>query len=225
MYIFSDGMNLYPSKDKEKKDYARGWFAVKEHRANWCQRLEQLLLKGPDFFMRLLNIFKCQDSAVFLKVLDPLLKLVTCSPETNAALANSDEFLGELLRRLETDGDPESSKNQFNSLNAFSPDNLAQVASQVGEPVQRLISAQPDTDDAVRARQSLLRLLMQLCQHLSKEQLAMLVQRFRLKQQLQRVLAEESRRQRVILSAIAHQLLVMFQTALPDGKEASPSAT
>ena len=39
-----------------------GWFAVKEHRANWCQRLEQLLLKGPDFFMRLLNIFKCQDA-------------------------------------------------------------------------------------------------------------------------------------------------------------------
>ena len=39
---------------------------------------------------------------------------------------------------------------------------------QVGEPVRRLISAQPDTDDAVRARQSLLRLLMQLCQHLSK---------------------------------------------------------
>jgi hypothetical protein len=38
----------------------------------------------------------------------------------------------------------------------------------VGEPVRRLISAQPDTDDAVRARQSLLRLLMQLCQHLSK---------------------------------------------------------
>ena len=30
--------------------------------------------------------------------------------ETNAALANSDEFIGELLRRLETDGsDPESS--------------------------------------------------------------------------------------------------------------------
>ena len=29
--------------------------------------------------------------------------------ETNAALANSDEFLGELVRRLETDGDPESS--------------------------------------------------------------------------------------------------------------------
>lgn len=205
-----------------------GWFAVKEHRANWCQRLEQLLLKGPDFFMRLLNIFKCQDNAIFLKVLDPLLKLVTCSPETNAALANSDEFLGELLRRLETDGnDPESSKNQFNSLNtAFSPDNLAQVAARVGEPVRRLISAQPDTDEAVRARQSLLRLLMQLCQHLSKDQLAMLVQRFRLKQQLQRVLAEEKRRQRVILSAIAHQLLVMFQTALPDdGKEVSHSAT
>ena len=39
------------------------------------------------------------------------------------------------------------------------------------------------------------------------EQLAMLVQRFRLKQQLQRVLNEERRRQRVILSAIAHQLL------------------
>jgi len=33
-----------------------------------------------------------------------------CAQETNAALANSDEFLGELLRRLETDGnDPESS--------------------------------------------------------------------------------------------------------------------
>jgi len=54
----------------------------------------------------------------------------------------------------------------------------------------------------------------------------MLVQRFRLKQQLQRVLNEERRRQRVILSAIAHQLLVMFQSASPeDGKEASNSTS
>jgi len=207
-----------------------GWFAVKEHRANWCQRLEGFLLKGPDFLMRLLKIFKCQDTAIFLKVLDPLLKLVTYSTETNAALANSDEFLGELLRRLETDSDQDWSKNQFNSLNApFNPDDLDGVAARVGAPVRRLISAQPDTDDAVRARQSLLRLLMQLCQPLSKEQpeqLAMLVQRFRLKQQLQRVLNEERRRQRVILSAIAHQLLVMFQSASPeDGKEASNSTS
>lgn len=42
------------------------------------------------------------------------------------------------------------------------------IYTQVGAPVRRLISAQPDTDDAVRARQSLLRLLMQLCQPLSK---------------------------------------------------------
>lgn len=32
-----------------------------EHRANWCQRLEGFLLKGPDFLMRLLKIFKCQE--------------------------------------------------------------------------------------------------------------------------------------------------------------------
>ena len=50
-----------------------------------------------------------------------------------------------------------------------------------------------------------------------QEQLAMLVQRFRLKQQLQRVLAEEKRRQRVILSAIAHQLLVSLAQMAADG--------
>ena len=32
-----------------------------EHHANWCKNLETLLLKGPDFLMRLLKIFKCQD--------------------------------------------------------------------------------------------------------------------------------------------------------------------
>jgi hypothetical protein len=46
----------------------------------------------------------------------------------------------------------------------------------------------------------------------------MLVQRFRLKQQLQRVLAEEKRRQRVILSAIAHQLLVSLAQMAADGR-------
>lgn len=40
-----------------------------------------------------------------------------------------------------------------------------------------------------------------------QEQLALLVLRFRLKQQLQWVLAEEKRRNRVILIAIATQLL------------------
>lgn len=77
--------------------------------------------------------------------------------ETNAALANSDEFLGELLRRLETDEPEESSalaplevrrwqvagtdppwlhvegKNQFNQFNSFadfSPD-LARAAGQL----------------------------------------------------------------------------------------------
>lgn len=33
----------------------------------------------------------------------------------------------------------------------------------------RRFTSQPDTDDAVRARKSLLGLLMQLCQNLSKE--------------------------------------------------------
>ena len=37
---------------------------------------------------------------MFLKILDPLVKLVRISSETNAALANSDQFLAELLRRL-----------------------------------------------------------------------------------------------------------------------------
>ena len=41
-----------------------GWFAVKEHQANWCLRLEGLLLKGPDFLLKLLNIFKCQETPV-----------------------------------------------------------------------------------------------------------------------------------------------------------------
>ncbi|CAK9011494.1 Serine/threonine-protein kinase sepA (Septase A) [Durusdinium trenchii] len=82
-----------------------GWFGVKEHHANWCKNLETLLLKGPDFLMRLLKIFKCQDSALFLKILDPLLKLVTCSPETRTQLANFEDFLLELLRRLEADED------------------------------------------------------------------------------------------------------------------------
>ena len=41
-----------------------------------------------------------------------------------------------------------------------------------------------------------------------EEQLALLVHRFKLKQQLQKVLNEEKRRQRVILRAIAGQLLV-----------------
>ena len=35
-------------------------------------------------------------------------------------------------------------------------------------PVRRMISAQLDNDDAVHVRQSLLRLLLQLCQPLSK---------------------------------------------------------
>lgn len=46
-----------------------------------------------------------EDSALFLKILDPLLKLVTCSPETRTQLANFEDFLLELLRRLEADED------------------------------------------------------------------------------------------------------------------------
>ena len=34
-----------------------GWFSVKEHKANWCERLEGKLLKGPDFLMRLFSLF------------------------------------------------------------------------------------------------------------------------------------------------------------------------
>ncbi|CAJ1329647.1 unnamed protein product [Effrenium voratum] len=189
-----------------------GWFGVKEHKANWCQRLESLLLKGPDFLMRLFSLFKCQDNSIFLKVLDPLLKLVHFSAETNAALANSDEFVGELLRRLESEGSMEDSKVHSLNLRNSNSGELEEVALDSG-PVRRLVSAQAaekDDDSSVRARQALLRLLMQLCQPLTQEQLASLVQRFHLKLQLQKVLAEERRRQRVILSAIASQLLKMF---------------
>ena len=108
-----------------------GWFGVKEHKANWCERLEGKLLKGPDFLMRLFALppgqtwgargqplkdlkssfvwgplsrescrFRSEDKDVFLKILDPLVKLVRISSETNAALANSDQFLAELLRRF-----------------------------------------------------------------------------------------------------------------------------
>ncbi|CAJ1446292.1 unnamed protein product, partial [Effrenium voratum] len=134
-----------------------GWFGVKEHKANWCQRLESLLLKGPDFLMRLFSLFKCQDNSIFLKVLDPLLKLVHFSAETNAALANSDEFVGELLRRLESEGSMEDSKVHSLNLRNSNSGELEEVALDSG-PVRRLVSAQAaekDDDSSVRARQAL----------------------------------------------------------------------
>ena len=200
-----------------------GWFGVKEHKADWCLRLESKLLKGPDFLMRLLRLFRSDDKDVFLKILDPLVKLVRISSETKTHLANSDEFFSELLRRLEGEGDsPDASRvtssARFNSEDFFGDPDMRRAALE--EPVngvRRLISAQPGAlaDNSVRARQTLLRLLLQLCQDLSRQQLAALVQRFRLKAHLQRVVAEERRKQRVILSAIASQLLAMFMEASP----------
>ena len=202
-----------------------GWFGVKEHKADWCERLEGKLLKGPDFLMRLFSLFRSEDKDVFLKILDPLQKLVRISSETNKALANSDEFLRELLRRLEGEGDsPDASRvtssARFNSEDFFGDPELRRAALQEDTSVggvRRLVSAQPGglADNSVRARQTLLRLLLQLCQPLSKSQLAALVQRFRLKSHLQRVLVEERRKQRVILIAIASQLLAMFMEASP----------
>eukprot|EP00913_Durusdinium_trenchii_P010633 g9977.t1 len=143
-------------------------------------------------------------------------------PALEALLANFEDFLLELLRRLEADEDERPSGkvpfdrcNSMNAAPAHFPDDFDADGSKAA-PVRRMISAQLDNDDAVHVRQSLLRLLLQLCQPLSKEHLATLVLRFRLKQQLRRVLDEEKRRQRVILRAIAQQLLVMFQNAAPD---------
>eukprot|EP00439_Symbiodinium_sp_Y106_P055454 s3677_g7.t1 len=210
-----------------------GWFGVKEHKANWCERLEGKLLKGPDFLMRLFALFRSEDKDVFLKILDPLVKLVRISSETNAALANSDQFLAELLRRLEGEGSdsPDASRvassARFNSDDFFGNPGLGRAALEESSlnGVRRLVSAQPGAlaDNSVRARQTLLRLLLQLCQPLSKPQLAALVQRFRLKSHLQRVLAEERRKQRVILSAIASQLLAMFMEAAPGDLDINPN--
>ena len=69
-----------------------GWFAVKEHQANWCLRLEGLLLKGPDFLLKLLNIFKCQEtSAKWLK--SCLFSGVLDLPEGLGAAAEAGDLL------------------------------------------------------------------------------------------------------------------------------------
>eukprot|EP00930_Biecheleria_cincta_P069772 TRINITY_DN57478_c0_g1_i1.p1 TRINITY_DN57478_c0_g1~~TRINITY_DN57478_c0_g1_i1.p1 ORF type:complete len:1152 (+),score=237.22 TRINITY_DN57478_c0_g1_i1:129-3584(+) len=207
-----------------------GWFGVKEHRANWCERLESMLLKGPDFLIRLLSLFRSTQEGVFLKTLDPLLKLVRISEQTNTALAASHEFFQELVHRLKS-GSAEQSEVRFSDPRQIrlasrfhSEDNLNDADFVTRAPtngVRRLVSAQPVTshlshsDDAVRARQSLLRLLLQLCQPLSHEQLNLLVQRYRLTSLVHHVLLEERRKQRVILCEIATQLMNMFHKASP----------
>lgn len=77
-----------------------GWLGVREHRANWCERLEGVLLQDGDFLRHLLVLFQSVKPTVFLKVLDPLLKLARISKEIKAALAGSDEFFQELVQRL-----------------------------------------------------------------------------------------------------------------------------
>ena len=135
--------------------------------------------------------------------------------------------------RLEGEGSdsPDASRvassARFNSDDFFGNPGLGRAALEESSlnGVRRLVSAQPGAlaDNSVRARQTLLRLLLQLCQPLSKPQLAALVQRFRLKSHLQRVLAEERRKQRVILSAIASQLLAMFMEAAPGDLDINPN--
>ena len=128
----------------------------------------------------------------------------------------------ETSRRLEGEGtdSPDASRvassARFNSEDFFGNPRVALEETSLNG-VRRLISAQPNAlaDNSVRARQTLLRLLLQLCLPLSKPHLAALVQRFKLKSHLKRVLAEERRKQRVILSAIASQLLAMFMEASP----------
>jgi len=76
------------------------WLGVREHKADWCARVEGVLLEGPDFMTNLVQLFQAAQATVFIKVLDALLKLVRVSERINAAFADSQEFFEELVRRL-----------------------------------------------------------------------------------------------------------------------------
>ncbi|CAE8588333.1 unnamed protein product, partial [Polarella glacialis] len=142
-----------------------GWFGVREHRADWCERLENVLLDGPGFLEQLLALFRSQEGTVFLKLLDPLLRLTRVSQKTNAKLAVSHEFLEELLHRLKG-GDvsgPGHDQPRINLVTArpsksedcMSEAEFATKSTWAGTPqngVRRLVSAQPllVADDSVR---------------------------------------------------------------------------
>eukprot|EP00933_Yihiella_yeosuensis_P041771 TRINITY_DN3617_c0_g1_i1.p1 TRINITY_DN3617_c0_g1~~TRINITY_DN3617_c0_g1_i1.p1 ORF type:complete len:509 (-),score=102.21 TRINITY_DN3617_c0_g1_i1:178-1548(-) len=213
-----------------------GWFGVREHRADWCERLEKLLLRSPDFMERILVSFRCQDGFLFQKFLDPLLKLVRVSKQINSSLASSYEFITQLLNRLQL-GDAASlgarePRMSLALMTRFKSDDCLSEADWVARSasvmtgkmkdapngVRRLVSAQPvlAADDTARARQGLLRLLLLLCQGQSTEQLVVLCVKYRLKAVVHHVLLEERRRQRVILCEIASQLLEILQKASPE---------
>jgi len=90
-----------------------GWLAVKEHRADWCRRLEGVLLQeGGEFLPQLLELFRSPEATVFMKVLEQLLKLARLSERLVAALAESQEFFQAARQRLQPSGQQAFSHNR-----------------------------------------------------------------------------------------------------------------
>jgi len=206
------------------------WLSVHEHKANWGARVEEKLLapvppeadnlEQPGFFTLLLALFKTQQQAVFMKVLEPLLKLLRVSVQINQALANSDEFLQELVSRLRNDTEggaidalesPGAVVQTLKQANTIAP-------TQSGAPRVRRFYSEPAP--AGRMRGQLLKLLMLLCQDKTKEWLRDLCQHYQLKALVEQVREQEAERRRVILCDVASQLLGILTEALADSTAA-----
>jgi len=78
-----------------------GWLGQpKEHRVDWCSRVEGVLLKDELFLGHLLTLFRASRASLFMKILDPLLKLLRVSQRINVAVAGSDDFFKDLVGRF-----------------------------------------------------------------------------------------------------------------------------
>jgi len=210
--------------------------------ADWRERVETVLLKGEDFASRIIVFFRAPkaDASVFVKILDPLLKLLRISRASKEAFANNAVFFQELVNRLKLEHKVgisalESNVN-FNSINGFnaldSSDanpmpmiealEASDLRSSKSKPppsphVRRLVSESAVSAGVdVRVRGDILRLLLLLLEFLSEnqEQLVMVCQRHRLEMIIQHVLSEERKKQRVILCDLAEQILQLFEPAM-----------
>eukprot|EP00928_Gymnodinium_smaydae_P007328 TRINITY_DN12649_c0_g3_i1.p1 TRINITY_DN12649_c0_g3~~TRINITY_DN12649_c0_g3_i1.p1 ORF type:complete len:1263 (-),score=243.51 TRINITY_DN12649_c0_g3_i1:178-3891(-) len=209
-----------------------GWLGMQEHRAGWCERLEGELLKNDEFLRRLLVLFSSKQSGIFMKILDPLIKLVRVSDRINKAIAANDDFFLELVRRLKIAHHfRESAIETEAATEVWEEAPLAALHVAVVKPddtpvenpaqdggaqhvVRRMVSepAAQSSDD-VRARSHLLRLLHTLCKAQSREHLEQTSRRYQLKPLVRHVRNEERRRGRVILCEIASQLLELLGDA------------
>eukprot|EP00929_Paragymnodinium_shiwhaense_P056662 TRINITY_DN28364_c0_g1_i1.p1 TRINITY_DN28364_c0_g1~~TRINITY_DN28364_c0_g1_i1.p1 ORF type:complete len:1019 (+),score=196.64 TRINITY_DN28364_c0_g1_i1:311-3058(+) len=214
-----------------------GWLGVKEHKADWCSRLEQVLLEDKAFLGHLLALASSSQTSLFVKILDPLQKLVRISDKITAALAHSDMFFPLLLKRLTNSS--ESADGAANNNVATNKAPVVVVQPRMSDsliipqpsdgrdrgeseetlqldtsilPTIRRMASEPAVlaSDDVRSRTQLLRLLQSICAVQSQEQLTILCEKFRLRSVMLQVLQEEKKKGRVILCEIASQLLELF---------------